>query len=211
MTNRIALAALLAAMSAGPRPSRAAPEAPRAAAPLTLANLRAAIEADTQAQARYAAFAAKADQEGYRGVALLFRAAARSEAIRAGNHASALRHLGAEPAAGVPARIAVNGTRQNLLDMLAHENAERSEGYPRLVRQARQEGDSEAVLSFTLAHAAEGSLVKLYQEALANLPRMRQPGAALHVCTVCGHVVRGGVPDQCPTCLSGAEAFERAT
>lgn len=211
MTNRIALAAILAALSAGPSPARAAPDKAPGAAPATLANLQAAFEADTGAQARYAAFASKADQEGYRAAARLFRAASRSEEIRAANHASALRHLGAEPASRPPARITVNGTRQNLLETLAQENAERGEGYPRLVREARQEGDSEAVLSFTLAHAAEGSLVKLYQEALASLPRMRQSGAALHVCTTCGHVMRGSAADPCPTCLSGAEAFERVT
>lgn len=209
MTTRIALVAVLAALL-GPAPAQATtPDQPRLAAPLTLANLQSAFEADTHAQARYVAFAAKADQEGYPGAARIFRAAARSEQVRAGNHARALRHLGGEATLPAQARVTVNATRQNLLDTLAQENAERSDGYPRLVRQAREEGDGEAVLSFTLAHAAEGSLVKLYQEALANLARMRQPGAALHVCASCGHVVRGGVPDQCPACLSGREAFER--
>ncbi len=209
MTTRLAIAALLAAML-GTAPAQATESgAPRLAAPVTLANLQAAFEADTRAQARYDAFAAKADQEGFPGAARLFRAAARSERVRAQSHARALRHLGREPMLPTPGPLTLNGTRQNLVDALAHENAERSDGYPRLVRQARAEGDGEAVLSFTLAHAAERSLVKLYQEALADLGRLRAPGVPLHVCTTCGHVVRGTASDQCPACLSGPEAFER--
>lgn len=210
MTTRIALVAVLAALL-GPAPAQATmPGRPRLAAPSTLANLQAAFEADTRAQARYAAFAAKADREGYPGAARLFRAAARSEQVRARSHARALRHLGGEPTLPAPAPFTVNGTRQNLLAALAHEHAERSDGYPRLARQARAEGDGEAVLSFTLAHAAERSLVKLYQEALADLGRLRAPGVPLHVCTTCGHVVGGAASEPCPACLSGPEAFERA-
>lgn len=204
-----ALAALLAALTSRPLPVRAGGAGPHAeVAPSTLENLQAAFAADLHARERYATFAVRAEQEGYRGVARLFRAAARSEEIRAGIHASALRHLGITPAARPPAPIAVSGTRQNLLEALAHENVERSASYPRLVREARQAGDGEAVLSFTLAHAAEGSLVQLYQAALASLSRLREPGPPLHVCTTCGHVARGGAPDHCPACLSGAEAFE---
>ena len=209
--RRLATAAVLAALL-GPASARAtAPGAPHPTAPVTLTNLQVAFEADTHAQARYSAFALRADREGLPGAARMFRAAARSEQIRAQSHARALRHLGRAPALPAPARLTVNGTRQNLLETLAHENAERSGGYPRLARQARADGVGEAVLSFTLAHAAERSLVGLYQEALADLARLRAPGAPLHVCTACGHVARGAASDPCPACLSGPEAFERVS
>ena len=100
-------------------------------------------------------------------------------------------------------------TRRNLLATLAHENAERLGAYPRLVRLARADGEPAAVLSFTLAHGAESGLVRLYQDALANLERMRGPGELLLVCATCGHVERATAPERCPVCLSEAAAFER--
>lgn len=206
--TRIALLAALAALL-GPAPAQAtAPCAPQAAAPLTLANLQAAFAADTLAQERYLAFAAKADQEGYPRVARIFRAAARSELARARSHADTLRHLGGEATPPPSAPATVKGTRQNLLDTLAHENAERLGGYPRLVQQARAEGQPEAVLSFTLAHLAEAGLVRVYQEALADLGGMRAPGGVIHVCRTCGHVEREGAPERCRVCLAGGDAFE---
>ena len=52
----------------------------------TLENLQTAFNGESNANARYLAFATKADQEGYGGVASLFRAAARAEEIHAANH-----------------------------------------------------------------------------------------------------------------------------
>jgi len=174
----------------------------------TLKNLQRAQEADASAQARYAAFAGQAEREGYLAVATLFRAAARSESVRARNHAAALRKHGVEPGAGA-APAAVGTTRENLLRTLAHENAERAGAYPRFARQARQDGDAEAMLSFVLAHAAERQLLVLYRDALARLERMRAQGEALYVCETCGYIARGHPPEQCPVSLSGADAFVR--
>jgi len=44
----------------------------------TLDNLQTAYNGESNAEARYEAFAAKADEEGYKSVAALFRAAAKS-------------------------------------------------------------------------------------------------------------------------------------
>ena len=62
----------LAAVAAAPRRS-------------TLDNLQAAFNGESNANARYLAFAKKADEEGYGQVASLFRAAARAEEIHAAN------------------------------------------------------------------------------------------------------------------------------
>ena len=44
----------------------------------TLDNLQAAFEGESNAAAKYSAYAVKADAEGYKGAAVLFRAAARA-------------------------------------------------------------------------------------------------------------------------------------
>ncbi|GAO04568.1 rubrerythrin family protein [Anaeromyxobacter sp. PSR-1] len=176
----------------------------------TQANLQAAHQRDLDAHARYQAFAAAADREGYPAAATLFRAAARSEQIRAELHAAALRRLGGSVTTAAAAVGTVRDTPFNLRAMLSHESAERFGSYPRAVRQARREGLAEAALGFTLAHAVERELVALYQDAVGRLDQLRAPAEPLHVCRTCGHVARGAQPPEtCPVSLSPAEAFER--
>lgn len=211
-SRRLALplaAAMAAALAlAAPAAASQAPAAASQAPAATRANLGLAYAADVNAQARYAAFAEVAAREGYLQVARLFRAAARSEQVRAGVHARALRLLGGEPLAAVEP-FQVKGTRQNLLATLAHEGTERIRDYPRFAQQARRDGATEAVLGFTLAQGAEVGLARLYQDAMGRLEEMRRPGEELHVCPTCGHVVRGPPPAVCPVSLSPGEAFER--
>ena len=57
----------------------------------TLGNLVAAYNGESNAHVRYAAFALKADEEGFTQVASLFRAASRAEEIHAANHATVIR------------------------------------------------------------------------------------------------------------------------
>ena len=53
-------------------------------------NLKRALEGEAQASIRYQAFAQKADEENYAGVARLFRAAAAAEMVHARSHQCAL-------------------------------------------------------------------------------------------------------------------------
>ena len=54
-------------------------------------NLKDAFAGESQANRKYLAFAKKADQEGFKQVAKLFRAAAEAETVHAHNH---LRTMG---------------------------------------------------------------------------------------------------------------------
>ena len=65
-------------------------------------NLETAFEEETKASTAYKAYAARADEEGYPGLASLFRATALAEQIHAGNHARVLRHLGGSPTIDAP-------------------------------------------------------------------------------------------------------------
>src|SRR5690348_12838623 len=67
----------------------------------TLENLQAAYDGESNANAKYLAFAKRADEEGYTKVASLFRAAARAEAIHINNHAKVIKQLGATPKADI--------------------------------------------------------------------------------------------------------------
>ena len=76
------------------------PTSPAPAHEQTLKNLLAAFNGESNASARYAAFAVKADEEGYLKVASLFRAASRAEQIHAANHSASYREIGCCQACG---------------------------------------------------------------------------------------------------------------
>ena len=67
----------------------------------TLENLQAAFNGESNANAKYLAFAKRADEEGYKKAASLFRAAARAEAIHFANHAVVIKKLGGTPEADI--------------------------------------------------------------------------------------------------------------
>ena len=103
----------------------------------TMSNLQAAYNGESNAHARYLAFAKKADAEGYAGAASLFRAAARAEQIHAGNHADVIKKFGRAPEAKLE-QPAVKSTRENLEAALKGESYERDEMYPAFIRDARE-------------------------------------------------------------------------
>jgi rubrerythrin len=72
-------------------------------------NLKEAFAGESQANRKYLAFAAKADEEGFAQVAKLFRAAAEAETVHAHNH---LRELGG-----------IRSTAENLKEAVGGEGA----------------------------------------------------------------------------------------
>ena len=80
------------ALTIGDFPARAASFQPTQ----TLNNLQIAFDGESNAEARYLAFAEKAEAEGYGKVASLFRAASHAEAIHARNHSEVIRAMEAE-------------------------------------------------------------------------------------------------------------------
>ena len=69
--------------------------------------------------------------------------------------------------------------------------------YPDFVKTAEEEGNKQAVLSFTYAMKAEAVHAKLYQEALENLDNEEE--VFYYRCPVCGNIEKA-VPDKCPIC-----------
>jgi len=173
----------------------------------TLTNLQAAFNGESNAHAKYVAFAVKADEEGYHQVASLFRAAASAEKIHATNHAEVIRELGAEPRADI-APPDVGTTRKNLEAALAGESYERDTMYPEFIRAAEAEGLAKAVRSFKHAVMAEGHHAALYAEALADLEGWREGTRTFYVCAVCGETLTA-LPDvRCPTCKTPKGRFQ---
>jgi rubrerythrin len=179
-------------------------------AEVTLQNLQTAFNGESNAHARYVAFAAKAEQEGYLQVANLFRAAAKAEEIHARNHEVEIKRLGgtAQAALETPS---VKSTRENLGSAIAGETYERDVMYPGFYAQARSAGDAGSVQTFNYAQSAETEHASLFAAALNNLENMRAKGSQYFVCTVCGYTTTKIDFAKCHTCFSPKDKYVAVT
>jgi rubrerythrin len=176
----------------------------------TLENFQTAFNGESNAHARYLAFATKADQEGYGEVASLFRATARAEEIHTRNHAEQIRKLGGNPQAKVETPV-VKSTLENLEVAIRGEAYERDIMYPDFRKQAWGLGNKDAVRMFNYAREAEGEHAKLFMEAHNNLDNMQGKGRTYYVCEVCGYTTKDLDFLKCHTCFSPKERFQQVS
>ena len=180
---------------------------------VTVQNLLAAFEGESNAHAKYTAFAAKADEEGLHGAASLFRAAARAEQIHAGNHARVIGQLGARAECVIRA-VEAKSTLDNLKAALNGEKYEIDTMYPGFLAEAEEHKNSAAIRTFHWALEAEKTHSRLYGEAIALLEAGKKDawiGAAkdFYVCTVCGYTSETpNEHERCPVCNLPWEKFE---
>jgi rubrerythrin len=156
----------------------------------TLQNLKAGFVAESQAHQRNLAFAFKAEQEDYAQVARLFRAIAEAEGIHAFNH---LRLLGG-----------VSDTQENLEAAFERENMA-SKTYPQFIKEANEEDNVSVARIFSYSRDVEAGHAKLYKKALEHM--VQEADTKYYVCSVCGYVSDGELPEQCPICGAPKEKF----
>jgi rubrerythrin len=174
----------------------------------TLQDMQAAFNGESNAHARYLAFAKKADSEGYAQIARLFRAAARAEQIHADNHAAVIKKMGATPTADVE-QPGVNSTHENLEAAIKGESYERDVMYPAFLKQARAERNRDAVRSLNFAMSAERQHAALYAEAAKNMNAWRMASNDFYVCPTCGSTWPKFDGKKCPICRTSSEKFEK--
>ncbi len=166
----------------------------------TLENLQAAYNGESNAHAKYSAFAVKADEEGYGEVASLFRAAAKAEQIHLEHHARVIRQMDAKPIAHIK-KPEVLSTKENLKAAIEGESYEQTTMYPEFIKVAEEEGNDAAITTFTNAMEAEAGHARMYTAALANLDALKGTVAKNYfVCTVCGLTVTTINFEDCPSC-----------
>jgi len=161
--------------------------------PSTNDNLKEAFAGESQANRKYTAFARKAEQEGFPGVARLFRAAAEAETIHALGHLAAMDGVGS--------------TLDNLQAAVAGETYEFQKMYPPMIAQAEAE-KHRAKRMFAWAAKAEAVHAQLYQLAVDAVKQGKDLAAeAVYLCPVCGHLEVGHAPVVCPICGAKGEKF----
>lgn len=156
--------------------------------------LKQAFAGESQANRKYLAFAARADQEGYKQAARLFRAAAEAETVHAHNH---LRVLGG-----------IRSTKENLAEAISGETFEFTNMYPEMIENAQAEGNKDAELSFQQANKVEKVHAGLYRKMADNLGKSDE-NYPYYVCPVCGYTAEKNAPDVCPVCSTKGKMFRK--
>lgn len=156
---------------------------------VTVDRLQAAYRAENIAQERYLAFARKADDEGYKQVASLFRTVARSEQILYTFHYDAIKELGGVPAEVTADPPTVATTKENLEFASKKDAAEqRDADYATYVKAARAEGSKAAAKVLDYARIVEAQNVRLFTLAAKNLESMKNGPHSYYICGVSGLV-----------------------
>jgi rubrerythrin len=180
---------------------------------VTIQNLLAAFEGESNAHAKYIAFAVKADEDGLHGAASLFRAAGRAEQIHATNHARVIKQLGGEAKCKIHP-VELKSTLDNLKAALRGEQHEIDVMYPEFLAEAEAHGNTLAVRTLTGALEAEKTHARLYGEAIALLRggQLQSWFASVrefYVCPVCGYTSETEEEhEHCPVCSCPWEKFE---
>ena len=154
-------------------------------------NERAAI-------ARYTAFAAKADAEGYVGAGDLFRAEASAETIHLARFTALMNERGIPLPPETTKPVIVGTTAANLNAAVSAELAERDDIYLDAYKTALGSKDDEIATVFDQTRDAEVEHANLCQAAARNLEQMKEP-KTYAVCPICGYTTDSKFPF-CPSC-----------
>ena len=161
-------------------------------------NLWEAFAGESQARNKYTYFASVAKKAGYEQIAALFLQTAENEKEHAKLWFKALGELGDTP--------------QNLLHAAEGENAEWTDMYERMAKEAEEEGFVELAAQFRGVAAIEKMHEERYRALLKNVEAMevfKKSGVTMWECRNCGHVVVGlEAPEVCPVCNHPQAYFE---
>ncbi|HYG35276.1 MAG TPA: rubrerythrin family protein [Clostridia bacterium] len=156
-------------------------------------NLKEAFAGESQASQKYLAFAKKAEKEGFKNIAALFRTAAEAERIHAEAHLGAMDGIGS--------------TAENLSAAIHGETYEYTEMYPPMLKQAEAE-NHKAKRMFNYATQAEAVHAQLYKLALEAVQKGQDlPEPKIYLCPICGHIEFGTPPDTCPICKAKGSSY----
>ncbi len=153
-------------------------------------NLMAAFAGESQANRKYLAYARKAEAEGKKNAAKLFRTAAEAETLHALKEYELAGKIGT--------------TVDNLKDAIAGETYEYSEMYPSFLKVANEEDNKAAAVVFSQAQKAEEVHARLYKEALEALDKTEE--IFYYLCPICGNIEKS-IPEKCSICGAPGSKF----
>ncbi len=159
----------------------------------TIDNLKTAFAGESQAFQKYTAFAEKAERDGLKNIARLFRTTAQAERQHAAGHLLSMEGIGS--------------TVENLKAAVAGETYEYTEMYPPMYNKAEAE-NHKAKRMFKYALDAEQVHAKLYTMALEAAMRGEDLSVSeFYLCPVCGYIEFGKASTECPICGAKGSKF----
>ncbi len=161
-------------------------------------NLKDAFAGESQARNKYTYFASVAKKEGYEKIAAIFQETADNEKEHAKLHFKLLNGIGS--------------TADNLRAAAAGEEEEYTDMYPRMAREAREEGFADIAYMFE----AIGKIEKHHNERYKKLLSEVEAGTAFSKtekvswkCMNCGFIHEGEEAMKiCPVCKHPQAYFE---
>ena len=161
-------------------------------------NLLEAFAGESMARNKYSYFAKVAKKEGYEQIAAIFMETAQNEMEHAKLHFKALGELG--------------NTMSNLKSAADGENFEWEEMYPKMAKEAREEGFDDIADIFEGIAAIEKTHEERYKKLLSNIESGKvflKDGKVSWKCLNCGHIHESEeAPDICPVCNHPKSYFE---
>ena len=148
----------------------------------TEANLKEAFAGESMARNKYTYFASKAKKDGYVQIAQLFEETANNEKEHAKIWFKLLEGG------------AIKDTEENLLNAALGEMGEWTDMYPRMAKEAREEGFIEIAELFEGVAAIEKEHEERYRKLLQNVKDkivFSRDGDCIWQCSNCGHIVVG--------------------
>jgi rubrerythrin len=163
-------------------------------------NLLEAFAGESQARNKYTYYASVAKKEGYEQIASLFLETAENEKEHAKLHLKALGGIG--------------DTITNLKAAAAGEYAEWVDMYPRMAKEAKEEGFTAIAAIFEGIANIEKAHQERYKALLASIEDgnvFKEEEPTTWKCRNCGHLHEGVEPPQgCPVCHHPKGYFERS-
>ncbi|MCP4666638.1 MAG: rubrerythrin family protein [Deltaproteobacteria bacterium] len=159
-------------------------------------NLAYAFAAESKASVRNEAFAKKADSEGYPQMARLFRAVSDAESVHARRYLLLMRGK-------------IGSTEENLERAFQNEIKANVEEYPKLIKDASDEGQKSPQKAFTNSRDVENGHAELYKKAMNDM--LADRSTEYYVCQVCGYISEEEAPEKCPVCGAVRGKFKLVT
>jgi len=166
--------------------------------PKTKKNLEEAFAGESMARTKYDFYSSVAKKAGYVQIANIFEETARNEKEHAKLWAKQL--------------LLIGNVEEDLKAAIAGETYEFTEMYPRMAKEAREEGHEEIAKLFDHVAESEKAHNTRYQKLLDNVEKgevFKKNKVVRWKCNNCGYIHEGEEAlELCPSCLHPRAHFE---